>query len=147
MPEPTEEQHPERLRAVAERVRASTFHEWFGLTLASASDGECTVEVALAPHHFNYQGIVHGGVIATLADTAIGLAVRTVLPEGRSHRTIQMNVHYLAKGVGDRLIGRGRAIHVGRSVAHGEGEVLDANGRVIARATATFAVLPSSVAP
>jgi uncharacterized protein (TIGR00369 family) len=78
-----------------------------------------------------------------MADTAIGLALRSKLPMGMTHRTAQLNIHFLAKGGGNRLVGRGRALHLGRRMGYGEAEVLDGTGRLLARATATFIVLPA----
>jgi len=97
----------------------------------------------LQPHHFNPQGIVHGGIITAVADTSIGLALRSRLRAGLTHRTAQLNVHFLAKGEGTKLIGRGRAIHLGQRMGYGESEVLDTEGQLLARATATFIVLPA----
>ena len=53
---------------------------WAGLELVSVEVGEVEVALPLKPHHLNPGGILHGGLIATLADTAIGLAVRSALP-------------------------------------------------------------------
>jgi uncharacterized protein (TIGR00369 family) len=135
-----DERHVEDLK---ERVRSSAFHQWAGLDLTSVGEGRAEVALNLEPHHLNPQGIVHGGIISTLADTAIGLAVRTELRSGLTHRTAQLNVHFLAKAEGGRLVGLGRSLHVGQRMGYGEGEVLDENGRLLARASATFIVLPA----
>jgi uncharacterized protein (TIGR00369 family) len=133
-------QHLEELK---ERVRNSPFHRWAGVELVSVGGGRGELAMELQDHHFNPQGIVHGGIISAMADTAIGLALRSRLPAGMTHRTAQLNVHFLAKGEGDRLVGRGRAVHLGRRMGYGEADVLDGTGRVLARATATFIVLPA----
>ena len=133
----------QQLRELSERVRKSPFHQWAGMELVSVGDGQAEVAMSLRPQHFNPQGIVHGGIISAIADTSIGLALRSKLPAGQTHRTAQLNVHFLAKGEGDRLVGRGRSGHLGRRMGYGEAEVLDAGGRVLARATATFIVLPA----
>jgi len=125
------------------RVQQSPFHQWAGLDLLSIGDGESEMAMDLRPHHFNPQGIVHGGIVAALADTSIGLALRSRLRPGYTHRTAQLGVHFLAKGEGNRLIGRGHTLHLGQRMGYGEGEVLDAEGRLLARATATFIVLPA----
>jgi uncharacterized protein (TIGR00369 family) len=135
-----DERHLQDLTA---RVSASPFHQWAGLELASVGDGRAELVMDLRPHHFNPQGIVHGGILAALADTAIGLALRSKLRPGMTHRTAQLNVHFLAKGEGNRLVGRGSALHLGQRMGYGEAEVLDGAGRVLARATATFIVLPA----
>lgn len=135
-----DERHLEDLK---ERVRSSPFHQWAGLELIDVGDGSAELAMELQPHHFNPQGIVHGGIITAVADTAIGLALRSKLPVGMTHRTAQLNVHFLAKGEGTRLVGLGRSLHLGQRMGYGESEVRDATGRLLARASGTFIVLPA----
>ena len=131
------------LEDLVERVRTSPFHRWAGMELVSVGDGKAEVTLTLADHHFNPQRIVHGGMIAAIADTSIGLALRSMLRPGMTHRTAQLNVHFLAKGEGNRIIARGRSLHLGQRMGYGEAEVSDEGGRLLARATATFIVLPA----
>ncbi len=133
----------EHLEALKERVRTSPFHRWAGMELVAVGDGRSELRMRLEDQHFNPQRIVHGGIISAMADTSIGLALRSMLPRGHTHRTAQLNVHFLAKGSGDELIGRGRTLHLGTRMGYGESEVLDGEGRLLARATATFIVLPA----
>ena len=135
-----DDRHLDLLR---ERVRTSPFHRWAGIDLVSVGDGRAEVSMRLDEQHFNPQGIVHGGIIAAVADTSIGLALRSMLKVGFTHRTAQLNVHFLAKGEGDVLVGRGRSVHLGQRMGYGEAEVTDGQGRLLARATATFIVLPA----
>jgi acyl-CoA thioesterase len=135
-----DERHMDELK---ERVRRSPFHQWAGLELVDAGNGSAELRMDLRPHHFNPQGIVHGGIITAIADTSIGLALRSMLKAGYTHRTAQLNVHFLAKGEGNLLIGRGRALHLGQRMGYGEAEVEDGTGQVLARASATFIVLPA----
>lgn len=134
---------PRSLQALKERVESSPFHRWAGMRLVSVGGGQGELEMELQDHHFNPQRIVHGGIISAMADTAIGLALRSKLPSGITHRTAQLNVHFLAKGEGDRLVGKGRAVHLGKRMGYGEGEVFDGAGRLLARASATFILLPA----
>ena len=131
------------LEDLKERIRGSPFHQWAGLELQTVGDGRAEVLMVLRPHHFNPQGIVHGGIISALADTSIGLALRSRLPAGFTHRTAQLNVHFLAKGEGNRIFGRGHARHLGARMGYGEADVTDEGGRLIARASAAFIVLPA----
>ena len=135
-----DERYLEELR---HRVQTSPFNQWVGIDLVSVGRGKAEVALDLGEHHFNPQGLVHGGVIAALADASIGLALRSMLRPGLTHRTAQLNVHFLAKGEGTRIVGRGRSLHLGQRMGYGEGEVQDAEGRLLARATATFIVLPA----
>jgi uncharacterized protein (TIGR00369 family) len=134
---------PRHLEDLKERVRRSPFHQWAGLELVEVGEGKAEVIMDLQQHHFNPQGIVHGGIITAMADTSIGLALRSQLRPGLTHRTAQLNVHFLHHGKGTRLIGRGEALHLGQRMGYGEAEVLDGQGRLLARATGTFIVLPA----
>jgi uncharacterized protein (TIGR00369 family) len=135
-----DDRHLEQLRA---RITNSPFHQWAGLELVSVADGVAELALELRPHHFNPQGIVHGGIITAVADTSIGLALRSKLRPGLTHRTAQLNVHFLSKGEGGRLVGRGRAVRLGQRMGYGEADVLDGTGQLLARATGTFIVLPA----
>lgn len=140
---PDTELDPRHLDELRRRVEGSPFHRWAGIDLVSVGGGVGELAMDLQDHHFNPQGIVHGGIISAMADTAIGLALRSKLPAGQTHRTAQLNVHFLAKGEGTRLVGRGRALHLGGRMGYGEAEVLDGAGHLLARASATFIVLPA----
>jgi uncharacterized protein (TIGR00369 family) len=142
-PQPRAELDPRHLEALRERIAESPFHGWAGMELVRVGGGEAELAMKLEDHHFNPQRIVHGGIIAAMADTAIGLALRSILAPGSTHRTAQLGVHFLAKGEGTRLLGRGRALHLGARMGYGEAEVLDGDEQLLARATATFIVLPA----
>jgi uncharacterized protein (TIGR00369 family) len=131
-----------RVEEVRERFLRSPFHNWIGMSLEHVETGAVDVAMDAAPHHLNLVGVVHGGLIATLADTATGLAYRTVLEPGTDHVTTQLGVTFLAPGRDGRLVARGRVIKAGRRFGYAEADVVDARGRLLARATATFAVTP-----
>jgi uncharacterized protein (TIGR00369 family) len=131
---------PEAVRAL---VEASPFHTWFGMRIADIGAGTCEVEIDVEERHHNLIGMAHGGVVSTLADTSIGLAVRTTLADGSRHVTTQLTVTYLEKVEGGKLTAHGRSVRSGRRFAYGEADVEDAGGRLVARASATFAVIPA----
>jgi uncharacterized protein (TIGR00369 family) len=130
-----------RLRDVADRMARSEFHRWAGIRLVRTEPGEVEIALKAEPHHLNLLGTVHGGMLATVADTAMGLAVRTRLEPGTTHVTGQLNVHFLAPGRVGRIVGIGRAVKSGRQTGYAEADVLDAEGRLVARASAAFIVL------
>ena len=61
-----------------DRVARSAFHSWVGMELVRAEPGRVEIGLDAADHHLNLQGLLHGGIVATLADTATGLAVRSM---------------------------------------------------------------------
>lgn len=88
----------------------------------------------------NSRGDVHGGVVASILDAAMGVAVRSKLGRGDGIATVSMTVNYLEPGRG-ALVATGRAVRVGRTVASTEGEVVDESGRKVAHAVGTMRVI------
>jgi uncharacterized protein (TIGR00369 family) len=130
----------EVLTQIRDRVESSAFHRWIGMSVAEAALGEVTVTLDARPEHANLQGLIHGGLLATLADTSMGLAVRTQVDPGRRHVTIQLGINYLRPGRPGGLEARGRALRVGNRVAYAEADILDESGRLLARAHGTYSV-------
>lgn len=125
---------------VRDRLRHSAFARWMGITLVGIGDGESELRLDLEPHHLNPGGIAHGGVLATLLDACIGLALRTKLGMSAEHVTIGLDVHYLSPARTGVLVGRGKALRTGGRVSHGEAELFAEDGTLVAKGTATFLV-------
>jgi uncharacterized protein (TIGR00369 family) len=128
------------LGALRERIAASAFHTWAGMQVVEASVGEVTVAMDVGEGHVNLQGLVHGGMLAILADTACGLSIRSAMEPGRLHVTTDLDIHFLSPARPGRLYGRGRAVKVGRSLAFAEASLEDAAGKLLARAQSRFSV-------
>jgi uncharacterized protein (TIGR00369 family) len=106
------------------------------------------VAIALEPAEwmFNPIGSIHGGIAATLLDTALGTAVSTLLPAGSSNATSDLHIRYLRAMTLDtgRVIATGTVVHAGRRHATAEGRVeVEATGQLIATATAGYALFQS----
>jgi uncharacterized protein (TIGR00369 family) len=125
-----------------ERVAASPFHTDFGIRIEAAQEGTVHLRWSATAAHRNLQGTVHGGALATLADVAMGLAVRTTVGPGRRHATIELGVHYVRPATPGELAAVGRVVRAGTQIAFAEADVTDDRGRLVARATATYAVTP-----
>ena len=128
------------LQALTERLVNSPFHTWAGMDVVEASVGEVTVAMDVLEGHVNLQGLVHGGMLAILADTACGLSIRSAMEPGRLHVTTDLDIHYLAPAKPGRLFGRGKAVKVGRTLAFAEASIEDGEGRLFARAQSRFSV-------
>jgi uncharacterized protein (TIGR00369 family) len=122
------------------RLEASVFHTWAGMEVVEAEPGEVTVAMDVDDRHVNLQGLVHGGMLAILADTACGLSVRSTIEPGRLHITANLDVHFLSPAHPGRILGRGRALKVGRTLAYAEASIEDEGGRLLARAQSRFSV-------
>lgn len=131
---------PGILEDLRDRIAGSAFHLGFGMEVAAAARGEVRLRWEARPDHLNLQGLIHGGVLATLADTAMGLAVRSAMQPGRRHVTVELGVHYLRPAKPGPLEAVGRAVRVGTQVAYAEADVLDGDGRLLVRANGTYSV-------
>lgn len=113
-----------------------------GMRLVAADEGTATIRIELGPHLGNVNGIVHGGVYATLLDSALGSTVHTVLPFGASIATVDLTVSYLRSSRLDdvALFGIGTVTRRGRRICHASGEVVDRSGKVLATGVGSFLV-------
>lgn len=137
------EERVDRLEEVRERFARSAFHTGFvGMRLDHVGAGEVRVSLDLEPRHLNLTGQTHGGMIATLADTATGLAYRTILEPGTTSLTSTLNVTFLRPGRTGSVTATGRVLKRGTRFGYAEADVADADGRILARASATFTIIP-----
>lgn len=93
--------------------------------------------------HYNPLGTVHGGWFATLLDSAVGCAVHTMLPAGRSYTTLELKINLVrALTEATPLVrAEGRIINAGRQVSTAEGRIVGPDGKLYAHATTTCLVL------
>jgi acyl-CoA thioesterase len=110
-----------------------------GIEFISAADGRATVALDLEPRHLNSWAVAHGGVLMTLLDVAMAVAGRSLDPEAGGGVTVEMKTSFLQPGkAGARLTATGHAFHRSTTMAFCDGEVRDANDRLIAKAMGTF---------
>jgi len=132
------------LRALRDRrLAAAPITTLVGFRLTEVEEGRVAFECEPGEHHYNPIGSVHGGVAATLLDSAMGCAINTLLPIGTSYTTLEIKVNYLrpmTKDTGTVRAG-GWVISVGEHVAVAEGRIVDAGGRLYASATTTCLVM------
>ena len=96
--------------------------------------------------HLNLAGTLYGGLIATLADAATGLALRTTLDAGTTSLTSSLSVTFLRPGHPGKVTAMGRVVKRGTRFGYAEADVEDGEGRLRARAAATFTIMPESAA-
>jgi uncharacterized protein (TIGR00369 family) len=92
--------------------------------------------------HYNPIGSVHGGYAATLLDSAMGLAVHTMLPPGTGYTTLEFKISFIRGMTQDTgpVRTEGKTLNVGRRAATAEARITDAKGRLLAHATTTCLV-------
>ncbi|WNI19610.1 PaaI family thioesterase [Actinacidiphila sp. ITFR-21] len=134
----------EFLRAMlAGDVPAPPILHTLGMRLESVAEGEAVFVLEPAEFHYNPIGSVHGGVYATLLDSAAGCAVQTRLPAGTGYTSLDLGVKFLnALRVGSGTVRcTGRVVHLGRRTALAEARLETAGGRLLATATSSCLLL------
>ena|SRR5579859_6597064 len=117
-----------------------------GMRMAEVGEGRAVFAVEPAEYHYNPLGTVHGGVTATLLDTALGCAIQSMLPSETGYTTIELKVNYLRPLTAEvgTVYGEGKIIHVGGRIATAEARLTDANGKLYAHATTTCIIFRPS---
>jgi len=115
-----------------------TFSRYIGAKVAEVEAGRADLYMDVEDSHLNGAGSLHGGVYASLIDTAMGLSVLALV--GVRAATIQMDVHFLGAVSEGRITCRSEVVHRTRRTATTEAKVHDAEGSLVAMGTGTFRV-------
>jgi acyl-CoA thioesterase len=118
------------------------FADLLGFTVAERTEGFSRTELEIRAEHFNPHGLVHGGVLYALADTGMGGALSTLLGDGEICTTIEIKISYFRPWKSGSLICETRVINRGRTTAALTSDLRDGEGRHLAQATGTFAIVP-----
>jgi uncharacterized protein (TIGR00369 family) len=124
------------------RVKLSKFSALMGFEVAKLYPGGAILHVITEDRHRQIHNVMHGGVIAALADTAAAIAAYTVVPRGTEVVTIELKINYLLPVAGGRLIAKGKVLRAGRNFIVVECDVTKQNGALAAKALMTFGAAP-----
>ena len=113
--------------------------ELLGIEPIDWGEGRSKLALTVDHRHLRNLPILHGGVTATLLDSALGVAANTVAPDDRLTVTAQLNINFIRPAFpGERLIATGQVQHAGRQSVVANGEVRCDNGQLVATASGTF---------
>lgn len=107
--------------------------------LREVEPGRVVFRVTPGEQHYNPIGSVHGGLVATLLDSAMACAIQAQLPQGAGYTTVELSINYVRPILADSgpLDAIGTAVHVGRRLGTAEGRLVDAAGKLYAHGTTT----------
>lgn len=118
--------------------RMSAFTQMVGLELISLDQEGCTMQLEITAQHFNTTARVHGGVIFTLLDSAMGAAVYARLDAHEATATIECKINYTRAVTGGVVECRAKVVHAGTRTMVVDGEVWQ-DGALVAKCLGTFA--------
>ncbi len=113
------------------------------MRIVEVEEGRVVFAVEPAEYHYNPIGVVHGGLAATLLDSALGCAVHSLLPAGVGYTTLEIKVNYvraLTRQTGE-VRAEGKILYLGGRIATAEGKLTDLEGTLYAHATTTCIIL------
>ena len=112
-----------------------------GYKLVSEEAGLIRAEFKAKEQFLNPRGAIQGGMLAAMLDSVISAAVRSSLQPNQSPRaTLEMKVNFIGAAKAGRLLGEGRLVHAGKSVAFAEGSLSTPDGNLIATGSATMRI-------
>ncbi len=113
-------------------------------SLVEVGEGRAVFVIEPAEFHYNPIGVVHGGVAATLLDSAMGCAIHSMLPQGVGYTTLEIKVNFVRAltSTTGQVRAEGTVVHMGKRTATAEGRIVDRGGKLYAHATTTCLVLP-----
>lgn len=114
------------------------FDEFLGFRYERTGSGQVTVTLPVQPLHINSAGVVHGGVISTLADVALSNTMEPHSDGKQRSVTLDLNVTFLKGARSDRLIASAHLVKAGRKMTHADCLIHDAEGNLVAKAKGIF---------
>ena len=114
------------------------FTEWMGIEWENAPENTARLALKLREEHMSRANRVHGGVLFTLLDTALGTAVVKSLERGRGCATLELKINYFRPIQEGTIRAEGRLVNRSRRTAYAEGEVVNEEGKILAKASGTF---------
>ena len=124
----------------------NTLAETLGYDVTEAASGRVVVTVTPNGTHLNPAGTVHGGLAATLLDSAMGLAVQSTLEKGVGQTTLEFKISLVRSITPDTgpIKAEGIVLSRGRRIGTAEGRLTDLEGRLLAHGTTTCLIFQTS---
>ena len=126
------------INATRRHLKRSRAIGLFGFDLETASRGRAVLRMHARPHHKQINGVVHGGILAALADTAGAIAAYTTVPQGTALATVELKINYLEAIPRGRIRADARVLRTGRNFVVSECEIFNGKGALAAKALMTF---------
>ena len=123
---------------VRHRVKESKAIELLGFDVESVHEGRAIFGLDVRPSHKQIHDVVHGGILAALADTTAAIAAYTAVPGGVELATLELKINYLEPVPGGRIKADARVLRAGRNFVVTECEIFNESGSLAAKALLTF---------
>ena len=131
-------------KALRRSVESAPFYQVLQITLDQIDTGFARFRMPFRKELTQVNGVVHGGAIAALADTAVAFALMTLVQRGEKVTTVEFKINFLAPVDNGEMIGEARIVNKGEKLVLADMEVKNEDGKLIAKGLATYMILNSA---
>jgi len=128
------------LDQVKDLVNRSPYYQLLGIEIVKMRRGDATVRMRFRKELTHALGMMHGGAIASLADSAGAMALITLVDPNDRITTIEFKVNFVAPVDAGKLTAQAKILHRGGKTAVGDVAVLDEKGKLVAKVIATYSI-------
>ncbi len=131
------------MRQMREAIRDMSFNQLVGIRLVRIHKDGVTIDCKLRPELMNAHGVLHGGVTATMADAAVGIAITTRM--GRpAATTVEMKLNYMRPVTGGKITARAYLLRMGSSLCIGRVDLFNDARELVAAALVTYMLIKTT---
>ncbi|MFN7945889.1 MAG: PaaI family thioesterase [Blastocatellia bacterium] len=129
---------PEILDRIRQQFEHNPFPRSIGIGIDSIAEGRARLSLEVTPQHLQLQGVMHGGAIATLIDTAVAFAIVSVSEPGARFTTVELKINYLSAIREGRVVADAWIVRDGSRIVVAECDLFDAAGKLAAKGLLTY---------
>ncbi|MBH74971.1 MAG: hypothetical protein CL896_04170 [Dehalococcoidia bacterium] len=123
------------------------FAKFLNIQVDEVREGWAELSMRIEEKHTHHRGAVQGGLVVTLADAALAIALKTVIEPTDETATVEIKLNFIRPGLGSKLKSQASLRHKGKRFLVGDMTVLDDNDKVVAIGMGTFVVLDANRPP
>ncbi len=132
----------DNIKFVKETLNSSPYYKLLGMEVVDIKEGYSKLRIPFKKDLLQIQGVFHGGVVASIADSAVAIALFSLVDLTDILSTIELKVNYLAPVKSGEIVAEGRIVHKGSRIALGDAEVRN-EGRLVGKALSTYMIIKS----
>lgn len=125
----------------------SAYWKHLGMRVVIGGDGKAGVELEVTEKLLQRLGNMHGGALASVIDSAIGVAINQQLRPEEDAVTVELKINYLRPVNKGKIRGEGKVIQIGQKIIVAQGEIINESGEIVAIGMATFMRIPHNSDP
>ena len=130
-------------KALRRAVETAPYYQLLQITLEKIDEGFARFRMPFRKELTQAYGVVHGGAIASLADTAVAFALMTIVQPGERVTTAEFKINFLSSVTNGEMIGEARIVNKGKKLVMADMEVKNEEGKLVAKGIATYMILTS----